>query len=683
MARRTADRTSLLTRFAWLSLLLVIVLGLVLGAVLQRSVKERALTDAIRTAEVAAGIGILPVLSPDDLTTDFVPLSAERNEELDAALSTALPSNGVVRLKIWNRQHWLVYSDNEALRKRWFPGNDLLERSFDGEVTSEITDLSAPEEFEERDFGELLAVYVPLRVDDAGRLNANEGEVVGAFEIYLPYAPIAAAIAADTRELYLALALGLGLLYVGLFTLVSRASRRIRRQAEENHHQATHDALTDLANRRQFLERLDAAIALDRPRGRSTAAVLVDLDRFKQLNDAIGHASGDDLLRSIGARLAERLPDDVLVARLGGDEYAVLRQDLAAAGTPGHVDPRRLGQDVLDVLDTTFSVEGLEVEVSASVGVAVAPEHGTDAESLLRHADVAMYVAKRVRGGVEVYRAEDDVFNAERLELAAEVRRAIDQGELVVFLQPKVDIATGRTKGAEALVRWQHPERGLLGPGEFMPVVESTELIKPLTLEVLDQALTSLARLVADGHDLTVAVNLAAASLSDLELPSQVADALVRHGLGAERLELEITETSLLGDPARVRRVLDALSGMGVTLSVDDFGTGYASLAYLTELPVDVVKIDQSFIRDLSEPHNLAVTRYSIELARTLGLETVGEGVEDPLTLDVLHSLGCDLVQGYHFSKPLPPEQFAEWLEARVEDRPAAAPAGESDLERT
>jgi diguanylate cyclase (GGDEF)-like protein len=635
----------------------------VLGAVLRSTVQDRALDDAVRTAEVAAGIGIIPVLTAEDLTQDFVPLSDERVAELDAALSSALTRNGIVRLKVWNREHWLVYSDNEQLRTRWFPGNELLEGSFDGRVTSELTDLSAPEEFEERDFGELLAVYVPLHVDDGGTLNATDGEVVGAFEIYLPYAPIAAAIAADTRELYLALALGLGLLYVGLFQLVSRASRRIRRQADENHHQATHDLLTDLPNRRLLMQHLDAAVARDRAGSRATAVLLVDLDRFKELNDALGHVAGDQLLCDIGDRLARRLDDASMVARLGGDEFAVVFDDQALA-----VDQLHLGQRVLDALDQPFEIEGLRVDVAASVGVALAPHHADGSADLVRHADVAMYVAKRARSGVEVYDATDDVFDARRLELAAEVRRAIDEHELVAFFQPKVHIASGATVGAEALVRWQHPERGLLGPGEFMPVVESTELITPLTMSMLDMALAALSELPEANRDLKVAVNLAAGSLTDVTLPSQVADALVRHGVTADRLELEITETSLLGDPARVLRVLTALSDMGVTLAVDDFGTGYASLAYLTELPVDVVKIDQSFVRDLSDPHQMAVTRYSIELARTLGLETVAEGVEDPLTLDTLASLGCDLAQGYHFSRPLPLADFVDWLRPRPAD---------------
>lgn len=667
-SHRRPDRTSLLTRFAVLSLILVVVLGVVLATVLRQTVRERAVDDAIRTAEVAAGIGIIPVLRTEDLEGDFVPLSPERVDELDAALSSALTSNGIVRLKVWNRQHWLVYSDNAALRARWFPGNDLLEGSFEGRFTSEITDLSAPEEFEERDFGELLAVYVPLHLDDRGRLNTEDGAVVGAFEIYLPYAPIAAAIAQDTRELYVALVLGLGLLYVGLYGLVARASRRIRHQAAENLHQATHDALTGLPNRRQFLAHLDDCIRTDAAAGRHTAALLVDIDRFKELNDALGHEAGDGLLCRIADRLASHLGDGVLVARPGGDEFAIVVDGLEPSS-----DLVELGHRVLAALEATFTVAGLEVDVPASVGVAAAPAHGADAATVLRHADVAMYVAKRSRSGVEVYDEADDVFDAQRLELAAEVRRAIDQRELVAFLQPKVEIRSGRTVGAEALVRWQHPTRGLLGPGEFMPVVESTELIKPLTLQVLDMALESLVALLDDGHDLTVAVNLAAGSLSDLELPAQVADALVRRGVTADHLELEITETSLLGDPARVLRVLTALSDMGITLSVDDFGTGYASLAYLTELPVDVVKIDQSFIRDLTDPHNLAVTRYSIELARTLGLETVAEGVEDPLTLDTLASLGCDLVQGYHFSRPLPPDEFRRWVEAHAAPVPQEA----------
>ena len=657
---RTRRRASLLTRFALLSGVLLIGLGLVLGFVLQRSVRERALSDAIRTAEVAANVGVLPRLDAADLERDFAPLPAVRVAALDRDLAQSLSENGIVRLKVWNRQHWLVYSDNPALRKRWFPGNDLLAASFAGGTVSEITDLTAPEEFEERDFGKLLAVYVPLRANAADQLDAKGTTVVGAFEVYLPYQPIATAISDDTRRLWITLGVGLGILYVSLYSLVATASRRLRRQAAENEHQALHDGLTDLPNRRSLHQRLESALTTDGQAGLGTAAVLLDLDRFKEINDALGHDSGDRLLQATAQRLVDRLEPDTFVARLGGDEFAVL-----FTGLPTGVSGLRLGRTVARALDGSVTVEGLQVEVHASIGVAMSPDDGDDAATLVRHADVAMYVAKRSRSGVEVYEPADDVFDAQRLELAAEVRRAIDNDELVVFYQPKIDIRSGQVVGAEALVRWQHPQRGLLGPGEFLGVVEATELIKPLTMQVLDRALAEQARLRDAGSDLVMSVNLSAHSLGDTELPSQVADALVRHGVSADRLELELTETSILGEPARIKRVLDTLSEARISLAVDDFGTGYASLAYLTGLPVDVVKIDQSFIRDLTNPDHLAVVRSMIELGRSLSLQTVAEGVEDALTLHMLHDMGCDIAQGFYFSRPVPAEEFERWVRDR------------------
>jgi EAL domain-containing protein (putative c-di-GMP-specific phosphodiesterase class I) len=254
---------------------------------------------------------------------------------------------------------------------------------------------------------------------------------------------------------------------------------------------------------------------------------------------------------------------------------------------------------------------------------------------------------------------------AERLALASEVRRAIEQHELVVHYQPKIDLRTGRADAVEALVRWQHPTRGLLGPGEFLPVVESTHLIKPLTLYVLDESLRQAREWLDQGERIRVAVNLAAAYAGDIRLPNQIAELLARHGIEPGQLEIELTETAVLDDPTRAKTVLEALSTLGVRLSVDDFGTGYASIAYLTGLPINTLKIDQSFILDLMAPGNLAVTRYSIDLARTLGLTTIAEGVEDEANLRILEDLGCDEAQGFFFARPTAPAECIEWIRAR------------------
>jgi diguanylate cyclase (GGDEF)-like protein len=653
-------RISLLTRFGVITLVLVVVLGVVLGSLLQRSLKDRTVGDAVRTAEVALNIGVRPILRPGDLEHDFLPLPAPRRAELNATLLDSLSKNNIVRLKIWNPQHFVVWSDNARLLQRWFPGDDKLNESLTGTVGAEVTDLRAPEELDDRANQRLLSVYVPLRVDGANHFtDAEGGRVVGAFEIYLPYQPIAHAIDHDTRRLYLILALGLALLYFAVFRIVARASRDLRRQAATNRHQALYDGLTDLPNRALFTDRLEQVAVQARRNGTIAAALLLDLDRFKEINDALGHESGDQLLRQIGTRISERLRSQDTVARLGGDEFGVVLPGL------GHAqDAVTVAEDIADALEETFAIDGIEVDVRASIGVACTDD-GDDAATLLRHADVAMYVAKRSHSGIEKYSKEHDLFSAERLALASEVRRAIEHHELVLHYQPKIELRTGRADAVEALVRWQHPTRGLLQPGEFLPVVESTHLIKPLTLYVLDEALRQARAWRAAGEHIRVAVNLAAACAGDTRLPLQVAELLAQHDIAPEQLEIELTETAVLEDPTRARTVLEALAALGVRLSVDDFGTGYASIAYLTSLPISTLKIDQSFILDLSASGNLAVTRYSIELARTLGLSTVAEGVEDEATLHILEELGCDEAQGFFFARPKAAEECIAWIRSR------------------
>jgi len=329
-------------------------------------------------------------------------------------------------------------------------------------------------------------------------------------------------------------------------------------------------------------------------------------------------------------------------------------------------DPVEAAARITSALDEPFVLHGVPIAVEASIGITVFPEHGTDVDTLLQRADVAMYAAKAGHGDYALYDASNDEYSPGRLRLVAELRRAIEDGELRLHYQPKEDLASGEVIGAEALVRWQHPERGLLAPGEFIPVAQHTNLIKPLTLFVLDTALAQCADWRRDRFELRVAVNLSSRSLLDVELPADVARLLAKWELDGEALELEITETTIMADPLRAAAVLARLNELGVRIAIDDFGTGYSSLAYLSGLPVDEIKIDRSFVTTMTESASHAViVRSTIDLGRNLGLDVVAEGVETAEVREALRNLGCDAAQGYFLSRPVPPADLAEWLRAR------------------
>ena len=470
----------------------------------------------------------------------------------------------------------------------------------------------------------------------------------------MSYEPTARAIASDTRSLLIALIGGLLLLWVGLFRIVARASRRLR-------HQATHDTLTGLSNRAELHEHGARALANAGRDGSLAALMLIDLDRFKEVNDTMGHEQGDRLLVDVAARLRQLLRGDDILARLGGDEFAVLAV-VPHRGAVGEVATR-----LHRALALPFDVGGVAIELGASIGIALQPDHGEDVSTLLRHADVAMYEAKRAGSHIETYSTARDPYSAERLKLLGELRHALDHDELVLHFQPKVALSSGSVIGVEALVRWEHPERGLLGPHEFLGLAERTGLIGDITRWVLDAAVRQCAAWRRAGIELPVAVNLAAANIVDTTLPESVAHILQRWEVPGRLLECEISEDTVMGDPRRAGDVLERLRELGVRLSLDDFGTGHSSLSYLKRLPLDEVKIDRSFVIGMADdPSDAAIVRSTIDLARHLGLEVVAEGVETSEVLDVLAALECDVAQGFLLSRPLPAAEFDGWLAARA-----------------
>jgi diguanylate cyclase (GGDEF)-like protein len=435
---------------------------------------------------------------------------------------------------------------------------------------------------------------------------------------------------------------------------------------------ATTDDLTGLANRERFRGRLHELIAEATAQKAAFGVILIDLDRFKEINDTLGHHYGDALLRELGPRLAECASAGGLVARLGGDEFAVLPEER----TDNIEALEAVAGRLIACVHEPVALDEMTVDVGASIGIARFPHDGDDAHALMRHADIAMYAAKEARTGWKVYAAELDRHSVERLNVISDFRRALDAGEIVVYYQPVVDVDGSRVQGAEGLIRWQHPERGLLPPGAFVQTVEQTALIGPLTRYVLERCIAQCVEWRQSGRDLSVAVNLSVRNLLDRELPVDIQRLLEHYGLPAEALQLEITESMLMSDPERALATVTRLSELGARISVDDFGTGYSSLANLRRFPIDELKIDRSFVSPmLNDESDLVIVRSTINLGHDLGLRVIAEGVEDEATLRRLACLGCDLAQGYHLSKPLPPDLFADWMRALESPSPPAAVA--------
>jgi diguanylate cyclase (GGDEF)-like protein len=418
-----------------------------------------------------------------------------------------------------------------------------------------------------------------------------------------------------------------------------------------------HDSLTGLPNRVMFRQRLSAELLP--PSAEPLALMLIDLDYFKEINDTLGHHIGDLVICETATRLRAAVGDETLVARLGGDEFAVLTSVAGADHT------LMTAHAVLAALASPFVIDGMRIDMAASIGVATSPEHGVDVDTLLRHADVALYAAKEERNSVRVYSLADDQNTLRRLALLGDMRDAISTGEVTTRYQPKADVLTGEIVGIEALARWEHPRQGLVMPDEFIALAEHSGLMAPLTRYVLDTALRCLRESRAISPTLTLAVNVSPRQLSDRELPGLVSDALRRAGVPSSALILEVTETSVMGSSTRVQAVLRELHALGIELAIDDFGSGATSLSYLGKLPLSELKIDKQFVLGLSDPTNHAIVRSTIELGHNLGLRVVAEGVESMEAWHALTRLDCDLVQGFLFASPLTAAELTALLASR------------------
>jgi diguanylate cyclase (GGDEF)-like protein len=652
--RRLFRSPSLLVKFAALSLVLIGVLGVVLSVQLSRTIRHRSLV----TNERMAGqlVDFVAHLSTAGVAVDKSGRpTLEQALLLKRSFDTYSRQGLVAGVDAWLPDGVLVYSDDVAsLGSRGslpLAGRVALNGGRSSQVIQSSTNPHVASLI--RDYGAVFAIYVPIRFGD-------DKPIAAAVAVYMPYRPIAEAIATDTRTVGILVALGLGLLYLGLFNLVWTASRRLRRTAEINEQLASHDALTGLPNRSLLKDRVDQALAASSRTGLCPALLLLDLDRFKEINDTLGHHHGDLLLQQVGVRLQQSLRTADTVARLGGDEFVVLLPDLPNASAA-----LAAAEKLLAALAEPFVLEEVTLDVEGSLGLAVHPEHGDSFDSLLQHADVAMYAAKETHAGVCLYERNQDENSPRRLALLGELRQAIaDDVQLVLHYQPQVRVSDGAVTGVEALLRWQHPKHGLLGPMEFIPAAERTGLIRPLTIKVLTTALTQ-ARTWTDAGlpPMRMAVNISTRCLLDVDFADQVEKLLTETGVPADQLELEITESTIMTDPEHAMAVLVRLADIGVWLAIDDFGTGYSSLSYLKRLPVHQLKIDRSFVMEMDRgASDEAIVRSSVDLARNLGLDVVAEGVETAQAWQQLADLGCDQAQGFYFARPMPASELPAWL---------------------
>jgi diguanylate cyclase (GGDEF)-like protein len=629
--------------YAAITLVPVVVLGVILAITFQGDANARGLAQGRSEAMLIAQTAVEPQLDSRPLSAGLTPAE---HRALARLTRRAVQQHHILRLRLRDLAGRVVFSDDgSGFGEK--PEDEALDAA-DGETIVRLTHLNADTNDHGRHGVAAVEVYLPL---SGGTL----GPRTGVLEIYLPYSPIAADATAGLHGLYLDLIGGLAALYVLLFAITLSASRGLRREVAVNAFLANHDTLTDLPNRALFLTRAKAAVLESSRSPNPTAIAIIDLDHFKDINDTLGHQSGDELLMELAARVSANMRAGDTVSRLGGDEFGLILRDVA--------DAEQALLRLRDVIAHEVEVRGLALSVAPSIGFVTAIDATVEVDTLVQYAEVAMYAAKTRHAGVLQYDADLDQYDAGNLALAAELRHAIDRDQLVLHYQPQCDPGTGRVRAIEALVRWQHPTHGLVGPDRFLPLAEQTDLIDRLTTWVLETALRAVRDLTVPDADLTIAVNVSPRSLIRPDFAQSVLDSLAACGVPPERLVIEVTETALLTDPVRAAITLSHLGDAGVAISLDDFGRGQTSLGYLSSLPIHELKVDRSFVTDMrANATQAAIVRSIIDLGHNLSMRVVAEGIETSDVLTMLSEYGCDLAQGYYLARPMPIERLTEWL---------------------
>ncbi len=697
MARSARHPLSLTRYFVVVSLVAMAALGVALVLVSSSVMQQQAVRLGTVTATSVSSYAVSP-LTAEAFRTGILD-DAARDE---VATAIAGFSDKLVELRLWSTDGRLMFS-NARNTTTGLPDNTRFERvRSTGEPDARmVTDVRALPGGDRLAASErpVLDVYVPVRAGETSSRETAvgtqpEGAIVGAAEVMIDQTVSQDTLADAVRTVALVVAAGLVLLWLLLFRTVNTTSRRLQSTALENARLALLDSLTGLPNRRLLADRMRRGIEQAREENTRVGLVLLDIDRFKDINDTLGHDRGDELLEQVADRLRDALRDEDIVARLGGDEFAVLLPDVRTVD-----NAERLALRIRALFATPFRLGGMELHVEPSVGVACLPDHAQDASSLMRTADVAMYAAKVSRAGVAVYTPESDHSSPARLQLLGDLHRALEehaaerdeaqfattmvqmaaatggpadggstagtadhahQGhvrQLEMYYQPKIELSSGRVAGLEALIRWRHPEHGLLLPSTFIPLAEQSGLIHVLTAFALGETIRQLAEWQAEGRTTPVAVNLSAHDVANAAVVDNIERLLAAHDVPAHLLEVEITETALIADTSRVVPVLERLGALGVRVAVDDFGIGNTSIAQLRDLPVDELKIDRLFVSDLRDDNregSQLVVQAIVDLAHSFGLGVIAEGVEDESQATILAELGVDQAQGFLYAHPTP-----------------------------
>lgn len=714
---RVARRRLGLTRyFVVVSLVSVVALGLALVWVSSSVMRQQAVRLGTVTATSVSAYAVAPVTA-EEFRTGILDQAAHAA----VAGATAGFKDKLVELRLWSSDGRLMYSTAEntttGLPDTTRYENVRTSGQPDARLITDVRSMPGGQALASTE-RPVLDVYVPVQAGDTASADTAVGTqpataIVGAAEVMIDQTVSQQALADAVRTVTLVVAAGLALLWLLLFRTVHTTSRRLQSTALENARLALLDSLTGLPNRRLLADRMRRGIEQAQAEGTRVGLVLLDIDRFKDINDTLGHDRGDELLEQVADRMRDALRDEDIVARLGGDEFAVLLPDVRTVA-----NAERLAQRIRSLFATPFRLGGMELHVEPSVGVACLPDHAADASSLMRTADVAMYSAKVRRSGVAVYDADEDHSSPARLELLGDLHRALDeQGsgaaevtpptapeppdevapeavaadpvtlvdderlrQLEMYYQPKVDLSSGRVVGLEALVRWRHPVHGMLLPSSFIPLAEQSGLIHVLTAFALRESVRQLAEWRAHGRTTPVAVNLSAHDVGSGAVVDLIERLLAEYDVPPSLLQVEITETALIADTSRVVPVLERLGALGVKVAIDDFGIGNTSIAQLRELPVNLLKIDRLFVSDLHDDNRESselVVQAMVDLAHSFGLHVVAEGVEDADTAAILARLGVDQAQGFFYAHPSPAGDVADARRRLVRPRRSGAPDDE------